>query len=1219
VETNFLGANTATTVAITLNGRTLDYIGGYGEDSDGDGLPDGYEVLATLTDPYLPDTGMTGIPDGYKDPDGDGYSNLQEMYNGTNPHHFDTPAGPQGLVADYTDGGNELTFTWQAASGPVLGYVIYVEDPTTYNWDVIATNSPTQLTYVFDNVANYVGQFGVEAIYAMGLSPINGGGGIQHPVLAQAAIAHGPAGKTYMLVSILTSNVIGFNAETFEIGESYPEVEAYFQNYVSYPTYDFFEETNIYISSTQFTNGIAVLSDSQTPPYLWPNSYPSAQLQGGASGNGAGQGASFLNVPFIDGTAQMKQNIRFLLRVANSSPFGYTVNSQNTQFPGYSSSCTYPANYVCSSYYYISFPYTGPSSHLDHFAPFEDNYFFRNFAFDATSVNMNGTYDTGFEPAYYNDGYSQYTNTQFEFPTYSYVVNSNSALIPEILSSNTTQWVGYFYGESVLGFGAYVSGSSLAMSNYVNVYGLPYISLLLTLTNGTLAALSPGNNVSGFDMTYPQAGNFYAGTAQPELQTVDYYFASPYNYEFDQYETDPMPGYQDGSFAVTNTTPLIIGSVGTRMLIAGYAKQAVLNGNPNVFAYLGQYFTNALLMSNGIVTTNSAGILSEYGEFFPTVPGQVALMTMPDPDQTNIQGTCVVDIIRLSLDANHDGIMDETYTGPDNTGGIYEFPNGVPFVFWANNDFDRWHTNLLDGVIEDDLETAAQPDCNYTVAGNRAIPCPRDLEDYARLWVSGVSNTLPKLPSGSTVTLSWGLVWNGTEYADPGSPTIDLFQAADPDGGIGYMTNLTTASNQINTNLCQYVGRLGPGSNILLNASTFSNNWAGDHYIWCGVAAGSGVLTLTISDGNGNYLAQSSQSIQIQDIKQMYERWTVGDDPNTAPGAPMSNATNATDNFSPGYPTQPFNYTYDPATDTNLDYIVYVHGWNTLSWEKDRQAETMYKRLYWQGYQGRFGSFRWPCNLLSYNPINLGNFDLGEWTAWQCGQPFESFLAGLNQQYPGKVYVLAHSLGNVVTGEALRLATAEGAGVIVNTYVASQAAISARVYDNTVPADLTNSYGINGSGLITPDSEGHYYTNGAPPYFNGIAGAANFADFYDNADSILGWWVSNQHMKPDNSYYYSTSFSQHPAGYYQQFGIHPYRNLLFPTNTYEIFARADESYSYPLGAETNIASRFSIKAPVNLFLSPFNFQDQHGLQFRSDNMTTAAYWHQLLVSFNLEQ
>ena len=94
VETNFIGSNLVTSVPVYLNGRSLILVGGDGADSDGDGLPNGYEVIATWTDPLLPDTGMTGTGDGYKDPDGDGYCNLQEMYNGTNPHVFNTPYGP---------------------------------------------------------------------------------------------------------------------------------------------------------------------------------------------------------------------------------------------------------------------------------------------------------------------------------------------------------------------------------------------------------------------------------------------------------------------------------------------------------------------------------------------------------------------------------------------------------------------------------------------------------------------------------------------------------------------------------------------------------------------------------------------------------------------------------------------------------------------------------------------------------------------------------------------------------------------------------------------------------------------------------------------------------------------------------------------------------------------------------------------------------------------
>ena len=58
---------------------------GWGEDSDGDGLPDIYEVLVTKTDPINGDTGNTGELDGYKDPDKDGWSNLEEFRRRTNP------------------------------------------------------------------------------------------------------------------------------------------------------------------------------------------------------------------------------------------------------------------------------------------------------------------------------------------------------------------------------------------------------------------------------------------------------------------------------------------------------------------------------------------------------------------------------------------------------------------------------------------------------------------------------------------------------------------------------------------------------------------------------------------------------------------------------------------------------------------------------------------------------------------------------------------------------------------------------------------------------------------------------------------------------------------------------------------------------------------------------------------------------------------------------
>ena len=96
-------------------------------------------------------------------------------------------------------------------------------------------------------------------------------------------------------------------------------------------------------------------------------------------------------------------------------------------------------------------------------------------------------------------------------------------------------------------------------------------------------------------------------------------------------------------------------------------------------------------------------------------------------------------------------------------------------------------------------------------------------------------------------------------------------------------------------------------------------------------------------------------------------------------------------------PTTPFTYLYDEATDTNLDYILFVHGYNMPTWEKDRYAETAYKRLYWQGYQGRFGEYRWPTHS---TPVL---FDSDEFASWESGTGLYHLLVALNSKYPGNV------------------------------------------------------------------------------------------------------------------------------------------------------------------------------------------------------------------------
>jgi hypothetical protein len=61
-----------------------EFIAGSGDDSDGDGLPDIYEVMATRTDPAKPDTGNTGVLDGYKETS-DGWSTLEKFRRRLDP------------------------------------------------------------------------------------------------------------------------------------------------------------------------------------------------------------------------------------------------------------------------------------------------------------------------------------------------------------------------------------------------------------------------------------------------------------------------------------------------------------------------------------------------------------------------------------------------------------------------------------------------------------------------------------------------------------------------------------------------------------------------------------------------------------------------------------------------------------------------------------------------------------------------------------------------------------------------------------------------------------------------------------------------------------------------------------------------------------------------------------------------------------------------------
>jgi Alpha/beta hydrolase of unknown function (DUF900) len=1238
---------TPTTVSMGTRTNALFLSARWWQDTTGSGIPSWWflEYGVTNTDPYA------------LCPSGDGWTLLQAFQNGWNPNLFYAPPPPQNVAVHFDSGTDEATITWQSGGGPVTGYAVLPSGDQLQG--PLSTNT---FTFNYAWTPGYVGEpfpnywtFVVRAYFANGSYADSPPAQAFSSALSGGTTAvRGPAGQECLCVSPAPPDSGSVRVYWFGFD---PILQQYLYRSIDLP-------------GGAFTNGVAALPLAQMTGYA-----PSGLLQAQYIGTNGNYGALMSCWPypewpyperdittgtlpaFVDARPHLKENLRLLLAWATvTEPFSY-LSDVATEDGSLPDSLSYPEAWYAraaspTGYEYYGFHTFSPNldyAFIQLTRPFFENHLWRNLAFDSADFDSSGQWTNSKE--YYSP--SSPGVRQLVDPHYQFTGTTNDPL-PLAL---TLTGHPYLYARQVptddlslsgdlaeIGIGLNYTNTYL-LNGVHNVYGLAFNSVLVnTLAPFERYTLSPGGPVAPWFLT----GDYFCAVQAPILQITNYYFASqtPYfnngPYADGNYvgPAPPLPG--SPTFSVTNASPLLITGLGQPITVSGWAKQTIVNGYSGKYAYLEQYFTNALTIgADGKPTTNSAGLLSPYGEFFPTQPGPAALTTLPDID-TGQQGTGVVNVIKLQLDVNHDRVMDLSFGGPDNTS------QARPFVFWVNNDYDRLapdsddNTNYDDSVSPSSPQAVtpyspwqAAPDSEYRDAfGHRVIPNRRDLQDFARLWVCGVtSNVLAALPPGTTVTLDWGDVGN----PNPANPTIDLFPAADPDGGIGYLTNATIAATQVtwppppwrpnDPNPCPYAGRLGPGQSIQLNGSPFTNHWAGNYFIWCGVSNGTGGLTLTIAQGGTNVLAQTTMYIQLVDIKQMYERWTIGDRPSFAP---TNVARIAQEDI-------PLPFQYPAPTDTNTSYILYVHGWNVDRYDKDRFAETAFKRLYWQGYQGRFGAFRWPTDYgfkgtLWKATTDPKNYDNSEYTAWQSATGLLNKLNDLNGQYPGHVYMLAHSMGNVVAGEALRLA---GASQVVNTYVASQGAIPAHVYDSTVTnlIDFTHknpSYPITLSsyGPDTPNIYGNWLAGNSAA----VGRRVNFCNPTDFALSPDAWCF-DQELKPDTYlggwWGYNGSTNDPPPWnhfYYQPIGSSAiYYDINVLTNRYEIMAYAAEARSRALGSTPTVGglANVNLQAVWPNDPSGHNYADHfwHSAEFRGDNWQQQSYWRELLGpdAFNLRQ
>lgn len=580
----------------------------------------------------------------------------------------------------------------------------------------------------------------------------------------------------------------------------------------------------------------------------------------------------------------------------------------------------------------------------------------------------------------------------------------------------------------------------------------------------------------------------------------------------------------------------------------------------------------------------------------------------------------------MMVDGNRDGEMsftDATIHGKDGTTAQ------KPYRFWLNNDHDEERT--VDGSDREQDDYLGSPDFN-----NERMVCERDLEDWSRLWISfkGIVGLI-KSP-GVTVELAWKPTDGGTTWpASDGNPGIKVMRH-DSSAEAGattatYLTDKSKGHNQVQTLWSSVIRPVSKGGGYTLTTDFLQFVTEEEPYMYLlfeGWTAGKGQLVLNIKKDGQKIGEYPPVYIELKDVKEMYERYTVGDVQNANTSVlswldyhqwPANSAT-----LMPTPSRQPFA----PPSDETKDYVLWVHGWNMSPFDKDSFGDTAFKRLFWQGYKGRFGTFRWPTFHFTGGIPPVHHFDASEHRAWASSLGLLNLCNQLNRgPFAGKVRMMAHSMGNVVAGEALRRAQS---GQVVHTYVASQAAIPAHCYDATAPL-MPRIFAPE-----TPNVYGYYWQNGATSkphqwqsegrpcymhsdYMSGKAG--RFFNYYNEADWALNGlhWQIDQKTKPNVNYGYQESggsFWGNTAGFDPRW-------LSFPTDRHEIFAWVTTSYSFALGAQW-VAGVVTASTGTNRHLkdAPFNYGQTHKYhsgQFRGMNMERHIYWEQLLIDFGLKE
>ena len=576
------------------------------------------------------------------------------------------------------------------------------------------------------------------------------------------------------------------------------------------------------------------------------------------------------------------------------------------------------------------------------------------------------------------------------------------------------------------------------------------------------------------------------------------------------------------------------------------------------------------------------------------------------------------------MDADRNGEI--TFDGKDKTTAE------KPFRFWINDDRDIEHT--VDSAPppfghsgdreEDDVNANEQANPDSDVPG---LKFRRDLEDLTRIWIdfAGISSVFPS--SDSTVALKVRI------DADSETPKVNLFQPVETAGGIEFLKDEGTGSSQLQGIYGQELCKVTGSSSVEVPRRAWETLPSDQvvHLLFEGAKEGDGKLIFELWKDGAKVCALPPVILRLRKANDFYETWTVGDSTESANIVQWNDYS--------VWPKPSAQWELGTGSDLvpaikpeEKDYIMFVHGWNMSPVDKTQFADTMYKRLWHQGYKGRFGVYRWPT---FFTPnVQLNNFNGSEQRAWNSGAQLADLIRAKSQIFNdnGKslVRLFGHSMGNIVCSEALRTF---GGNAPVHTYISGQAALAAHCWDagdsatggprlipsNPLNQKPSNVYRNYWHSTVSPDFPDDWIFHTRPSYMDHsyMPSVVKYVNHYNIDDWALNSWELNQQLKPSPNYLYKSASGSifEIAFYRKELGVITPRKVLlsFPQDRFEVFSWAAEARSFATGAEPATGGMFS--ESVNLRAVPYNFDDKHkghSAQFRSTIQKRWVYWKEFL-------